>query len=879
MDITYLLFLQTLRETFGSIFDNFMLQITALGEGTVTFFLLASIYWCVDKRVGQYMAFNVALQCTWNQFLKPLFRIERPWVRDERIHPVEAALSGAGGYSFPSGHTARAVAVWGAAGSGVWRRKAYRAAGILCWVIVAAVMFSRNYLGVHTPQDVLVSLILGIGVLWVTAKALVIAERYPFGDLLVCGLGCIFCFLPMLKVGCLSNAGAGMGFMLGWLFERRLVQFEIKDNAAERMTRLLVGGLLLLLLWKAATPFLTLFMPSKYAGFFASFVLAVYIMAGYPFLWCVWERCLEDLPGKRKRASALAAGMVLVVVVASVIPLQVRRNAAKEREAQRLQAEADAAAENAGAASGDMGAEQGQDKEYFEEAQTVENTGFQIIAHRGYSDVFPENTLAAFRGALDIGTDYIELDVQLTKDGQAVVSHDDTLLRTTGVDARICDLTYAELQELDAGGWFNASFAGEKIPTLREVLDLIRGTDCKVYLELKDIGEVAGFEETIVETAEACHMTGRCLFASFQYRYLERLRELNPDLKILYNTTSGRTDLPEVFPADYYGLSIETARADTIEAIHQAGKRAFVWTANTPAQMKNMQAAGADGIVTNRPGLAKVVCRPEYGYLAENYERSVVMPGLYGVDLPEKCAEMVVQGFSKAGNVLLVSAYSKAEENSILYMTDLAGRLIRIVDLGFRAHTGGIAYDEDHDLLWVTGPEGKVYAVRYSSLLDATYQGEIQVSFDAGLVNHGGAKVTSFLTYEAGELFVGSYVDREKGRLNRYDLSDPASPALVSSVMIPERIQGITFQRDMCTGERFMLLSQSYQTEDSHLLRFAYQEETEDYGEPLESHVLPEGSEQIQMSAEGMYVLFESACRPYRETARIPNDQIYVIRQ
>ena len=76
-----------------------------------------------------------------------------------------------------------------------------------------------------------------------------------------------------------------------------------------------------------------------------------------------------------------------------------------------------------------------------------------------------------------------------------------------------------------------------------------------------------------------------------------------------------------------------------------------------------------------------------------------------------------------------------------------------------------------------------------------------------------------------------------------------------------------------------MLLSQSYQTEDSHLLRFEYKEETEEYREPLESHVLPEGSEQIQMSAEGMYVLFESACRPYRETARIPNDQIYVIRQ
>ena len=876
MDITYLLFLQTLRETFGGIFDNFMLQITALGEGTITFFLLASIYWCVDKRIGQYMGFNVALQCTWNQFLKPLFHIERPWIRDERMHPVEAALSGAGGYSFPSGHTARAVAVWGAAGSGMWKKKAYRAAGILCWVIVAAVMFSRNYLGVHTPQDVLVSFVLGIGVLWVTAKALEMAERYPFGDFLVCGLGCLLCFLPMLKVGCLSNAGAGMGFMLGWLVERRLIRFEIKGSFSARMTRLIMGGLLLLLLWKATAPFLSLFMPSKYAGFFASFALAVYIMAVWPFLWCVWERCAAGVAGKRRRALVLAVGMVAAVLVASVIPLQVRRNAAKEQQTEQQQTEE--AADNTGVVSDGAQAgesEAGQDKEPAEKAET----GFQIIAHRGYSDVFPENTLAAFQGALDIGVDYIELDVQLTKDGQAVISHDDTLLRTTGLDARICDLTCDELEELDAGGWFDASFADERIPTLREALELIRDTDCHVYLELKDIGEIPGFEETILEIADACHMTERCLFASFQYRYLERMKELNPDVKILFNTTSGRTDLAEVFPAEYYGLSIETAGADTIEAIHRAGKRAFVWTANTPAQMKNMQAAGADGIVTNRPGLAKVVSRPEYEYLVENYERSVVMPGLYSVNLPEICADMVVQGFTKCGNVLLVSAYSKAEENSILYMTDLSGRLLRIVDLGFRAHTGGIAWDEEHDLLWVTGPEGMVYAVRYSSLLDDSYQGEILVSFEAGLTNHVGDKVASFLTYEEGELFVGSYVNGAEGRLHRYDLSDPANPAPLSSVMIPERIQGITFQRDMRTGERFMLLSQSYQTEDSHLLRFEYKEETEEYREPLESHVLPEGSEQIQMSAEGMYVLFESACRPYRETARIPNDQIYVIRQ
>lgn len=97
MDISYLLFLQKAREAFGGVFDSFMMQVTALGEGTATFLLLAVLYWCVDKRIGQSMGLNVALGCTLNQFLKPLFHIDRPWIRDERIHPVEAALPGAAG--------------------------------------------------------------------------------------------------------------------------------------------------------------------------------------------------------------------------------------------------------------------------------------------------------------------------------------------------------------------------------------------------------------------------------------------------------------------------------------------------------------------------------------------------------------------------------------------------------------------------------------------------------------------------------------------------------------------------------------------------------------------------------------------------------------
>lgn len=863
MDITYLLFLQNIRESLGGIFDSFIMQMTALGEGTVTYLLLAAVYWCWDKRSGQYMGLNVGLACTMNQFLKAVFRVERPWVRDERIHPLEAALPGAGGYSFPSGHTQRAAAVWGAFGVSLWEKKE-RFISAICWSIVILIAFARNYVGVHTPQDVIAALVLGVFCFFITDKAMLWADKGDNRDIIVAAAGCILCFLPMLRVGCLSNAGAGMGFFIGWVLERHFINFETEVSYVHRCMRFAVGGAGIVFIMTALKNMLQLIMESKYAGFFMSFALAIFIMAVYPFFFCRKERYKAGIAVLLAVLFGMTAFSYLhqkSISGSNEIETDIAEVQNTETEQEPVQMETEAS-----------------DQAMGEAAATVQQIP-KIIAHRGYSGVYPENTMSAFRGALDIGTDYIELDVQLTKDGQVVVSHDDKLLRTTGVDARIADLTYEELQQLDAGGWFDASFAGEKIPTLQEVLELVGDTECKIYLELKDIGEVEGFEEAVLGVTDACHMTERCLFASFQYNYLIRLKELDAEVKTLYNTTSGKLSLPEEFPADYYGLNIETATAGTVETIHQMGKQAFVWTVNTPAQMKSMQMMGVDGIVTNEPGLAKVICQPQYQYLADNYEKSFIMPGLYGA-LSEQCTNMVVQGFTKAGNLLIVSAYSKAEgEDSILYVMNMGGKLQKIVDLGFRAHTGGIAYDEEHDLLWVTGPEGMVYAIRWSSVLDDTYQGEIQVSFDAGLLNHNEAKVASFLTYYEGELFVGSYVDGASGTLNRYDLADVAAPVLLSSASIPERIQGITFQRDMQTGEKFMLLSQSYQTEDSALLRFVYEEQTGEYVEPAESHVLPEGAEQIQITADGLYILFESACRPYRETAGIPNDRIYVIRQ
>ena len=340
MDIEYLLILQKLRELSGGVLDSLMMRTTALGEQIITFLALSFIYWCVDKRAGRLMAFNVSVACTWNQYTKWKCRVERPWVRDARIVPVSAALSGAGGYSFPSGHTSRAAAVWGSLSAFLWtnasqkEKKAVpsdsgklsvrRLLSLVCGLIVLAVAFSRNYLGVHTPQDVLAALLVGAAAIFLLEKVLRWADEGENRDLLVAGAGCALCFLPMLRAGCLSNAGAGMGFFLGWVIERRFVRFDTNLSWMERGVRFAVGGTGVVFLLTALSPALQLVMAGKYAGFFTSFALAVFIMAVYPFFFCKRERY--------RAGFAVAAVFLAGILGFSAWQVHVRSQAAGEPE-------------------------------------------------------------------------------------------------------------------------------------------------------------------------------------------------------------------------------------------------------------------------------------------------------------------------------------------------------------------------------------------------------------------------------------------------------------------------------------------------------------------------------------------------------------------
>ena len=200
---------------------------------------------------------------------------------------------------------------------------------------------------------------------------------------------------------------------------------------------------------------------------------------------------------------------------------------------------------------------------------------------------------------------------------------------------------------------------------------------------------------------------------------------------------------------------MESVTAALVTAAHDAGSSVFVWTVDTPEAMKNVMELGVDGLCTNKPGLAMVTVCPEYSFLSDHFESSFTLPGIYEKNLAERYQSYVVQGLTKTPYNIIISAYSRNGENSILFVLNQNGMLLNVVDLGFAAHVGGLSYDVVNDYLWITGPEGQVYAISCQAVLDGTYAGEILVSFDAGLVNHNQAKVASFLTWFENELFVG----------------------------------------------------------------------------------------------------------------------------
>ncbi|WP_380283196.1 glycerophosphodiester phosphodiesterase [Kitasatospora purpeofusca] len=228
-----------------------------------------------------------------------------------------------------------------------------------------------------------------------------------------------------------------------------------------------------------------------------------------------------------------------------------------------------------------------------------------VFAHRGASSAAPENTLLSDEVARRAGADWIENDVQPSRDGVPYVLHDDTVNRTTNGAGRIRDLTSAQLDGLDAGSWFAPATAGARVPSLAAQLDDLRTRGGSLLLEIKGPhtrDEVA----RIVKDVRDHGMTGRVLVQSFEVDALRHTRELAPDLPLALLRAD--LDADPVAVARDLGLSAYNpadaalaARPGVIEALHAAGVAVNVWTVDTAARWKALDAAGVDGVITNRP--------------------------------------------------------------------------------------------------------------------------------------------------------------------------------------------------------------------------------------------------------------------------------------
>lgn len=228
----------------------------------------------------------------------------------------------------------------------------------------------------------------------------------------------------------------------------------------------------------------------------------------------------------------------------------------------------------------------------------------EVTAHRGYSAMYPENTIPAFKGAIEIGADWIELDVQETADGEVVVMHDSSLKRTTGVDKEIWQADYDEIKDLDNGSWFDAKYQEVRIPTLEEVLKVTWGK-IRLNIEIKPTGHEKNLEKRVVELLKEYHMTDTSVVSSMKYESLEKVKKADPDVETVYITSVSYGNFSELEYADGYSVESTSVTQRFVNQAHNAGKEVYVWTVNSENTLGKVINMGVDKVITDDPAMAQ----------------------------------------------------------------------------------------------------------------------------------------------------------------------------------------------------------------------------------------------------------------------------------
>lgn len=227
----------------------------------------------------------------------------------------------------------------------------------------------------------------------------------------------------------------------------------------------------------------------------------------------------------------------------------------------------------------------------------------EVTSHRGYSAKAPENTLPAFQAAIDTGeTDYAELDVQQTKDGVVVLTHDTNLKRCTGENVNVYDITYEELQKLDAGSHFGEEFKDTRIPTLDEVIKLCKGK-IKLNVEIKNNGHSPTLEEETVRIIRENGFEKDCVITSLSYESLKKVKEIAPELKTGYIMALCVGNYYDLEAADFFSVETTFVTPTMVKELHQRNKEVHVWTVDEKRDAEKMIRMNVDNIITGNPEL------------------------------------------------------------------------------------------------------------------------------------------------------------------------------------------------------------------------------------------------------------------------------------
>jgi Membrane-associated phospholipid phosphatase len=286
-----LCYFESIRTPFLTLFFKFW---TLFGEETLVFAVICLIYWCINKKFAYKIAFTMFVSGVIVQNLKISFRIERPWIRDPNFTPVDGSVTTATGYSFPSGHTQGASSFFGTLAIQL-RKVRYT---LLCTFVILMVALSRMYLGVHTPQDVIVSMVLTV----VTASICsYVFDRWLDNDKHDLTVSIIFALISLatiilssilMNIGyieaihasdCFKLAGTGFGVAVGWYIERKFIKFDTKEKNIVWQTIKLVIGLLIAVALKSGLKIIL--GDGLIMNVIRYFITVIWILAIYPLIF------------------------------------------------------------------------------------------------------------------------------------------------------------------------------------------------------------------------------------------------------------------------------------------------------------------------------------------------------------------------------------------------------------------------------------------------------------------------------------------------------------------------------------------------------------------------------------------------------------------